>query len=256
MDYTLNEMKGLVAFLALLTLLFFSVSSVSASTYHGPRIKLKNGTSTNWSGYAALTNLTNPQNLAVSDVKGTWTVPTVSCAGVSGNTYSSAWVGIDGYSSNSVEQLGTEHDCSNGQAVYSAWYEMYPKPAYRVNLPVQAGDVMTGEVRYIGNGQFTLSLQNTTTKKSFSTTQRSNKAQRQSAEWIVEAPWSGGVLPLANFGTLSFTNSYANILSSGLVPIGSLAYEKIDMANADGTVKAITSALTNGTDFSVTWNHN
>ena len=52
-------------------------------------------------------------------------MPTVSG---SGPTYSSVWVGIDGYSSNTVEQIGTEQDVSaNGKTSYYAWYEMYPQ---------------------------------------------------------------------------------------------------------------------------------
>ena len=249
-------MKRLVLYLASLLLFFTSALPSFAQVQHGPRIILKNGTSTNWSGYAALTDLVNPASNAVSDVKGTWTIPSVSCTGVTTSTYSSAWVGIDGYSNSSVEQTGTEHDCINGAPSYYAWYEMYPKPGYRVNLAVNAGDSITGEVLYTGNGKFVLTLTNNTTHKTFSTTQRSNKAQRQSAEWIVEAPWSGGVLPLANFGTLNLTGSYASILSTNLVPLGSLVSDKIDMANTDGTIKASTSAITGGTDFSVTWQHN
>ena len=42
-------------------------------------------------------------------------------------TYSSAWVGIDGFSSTTVEQTGTEMDVtSSGKVEYSAWYELYP----------------------------------------------------------------------------------------------------------------------------------
>src|SRR6478752_7651051 len=77
---------------------------------HGPRIKYKNGNgaSTNWAGYAVQTDMTTPQSNAVTDVKGTWIVPGVICD--KKNTYSSAWVGIDGYSDGSVEQIGTEQD--------------------------------------------------------------------------------------------------------------------------------------------------
>ena len=66
-----------------------SVNVVSAN-YNGPRIRAKNGSSTNWSGYAVETNLTNPANNAVSNVKGSWKVPAVNCANVTVNTYSSA----------------------------------------------------------------------------------------------------------------------------------------------------------------------
>src|SRR5690348_2776481 len=147
-------MQRVLALFLIVFALVLSVTSASASS-HGPRIKLKDGLSTNWSGYAAvLGSLTAPQNGVVSDVKGTWTLQAVNCTGVTTNTYSSAWVGIDGYTSSSVEQLGTEHDCVNSQPRYYAWYEMYPKPSSRITLPVQAGDVMTGEVKY-ANGQFT-----------------------------------------------------------------------------------------------------
>ena len=164
---------------------------------------------------------------------------------------------MDGYSNSTVEQTGTEHECYNGQASYYAWYEMYPKPGCKISLAVRAGDVMVGEVKFIGQGKFVLSLKNLTTGKSYTTTQKSNQAVRQSAEWIVEAPWSGGVLPLANFGIEPFSNAFATI-SNQTGPISSFAYDKIDMYASDGvTVKALTSSpSTDGTGFSVTWEHN
>src|SRR5437870_4998940 len=61
--------------------------------------------STNWSGYAAETNLTAPAANAVTAVSGSWVVPQVTG---SSTGYSSVWVGIDGYSSATVEQIGTE----------------------------------------------------------------------------------------------------------------------------------------------------
>jgi hypothetical protein len=52
--------------------------------------------STNWSGFA----VTAPTG-SVSNVEGSWIVPAVSRS--RGSTYSSYWVGIDGYSSSTVE---------------------------------------------------------------------------------------------------------------------------------------------------------
>ena len=46
-------------------------------------------------------------------------------------TASAFWVGLDGYSSTSVEQLGTDSDCVSGKPSYYAWYEMYPNPSVR-----------------------------------------------------------------------------------------------------------------------------
>src|SRR5664280_96767 len=67
-------------------------------------------TSENWSGYL-VTGATG----SVTDIKGSWIVPAVTCSS-SGKAYSHFWVGIDGGSSDSstVEQIGTGSDCVNG----------------------------------------------------------------------------------------------------------------------------------------------
>src|SRR5205823_3981550 len=149
-----------------------------------PRIRNKNGTSGNWAGYAVASNLRAPLSGVVSEVQGTWKVPAVSGSD-SADTYSSNWIGIDGYSDNTVEQTGTEHDMTPDGPVYYAWFEMYPKSGYRIlNFPVEPGDTITAEVHYLGNNRFSLTIANQTKDVSFSTTQR-HKAQRQSAEWIV-----------------------------------------------------------------------
>jgi hypothetical protein len=48
----------------------------------------------------------------------TWVVPSVKK--ITG--YSSAWVGVDGFSNNNLIQTGTESDFVNGKAVYRAWW--------------------------------------------------------------------------------------------------------------------------------------
>jgi hypothetical protein len=96
-----------------------------------------------------------------------------------------------------------------------------------------------------GHGNFQLSIQDLSTGASFTTNQKLPNAQLASAEAIVEAPWSGGVLPLANFGTVGFSNVTVNnqLLTSA---------DEITMVNASGTVKAQPSPLSGG-NFSVTW---
>ena len=167
----------------------FTLAPIPASAVHhphqAPHLRNANGTSQNWSGYAVESNLQAPLSGVVSDVKGTWIVPEASSSG-SPHTYSSIWVGIDGYSDNTVEQTGTEQDWTSNGPVYYAWFEMYPKFGYRIlNFPVQPGDTISAEVKYTGNSRFTLTIANLTRNVKFSTTQRSNKAQRSSAEWIV-----------------------------------------------------------------------
>src|SRR5205085_4053182 len=121
-----------------------------SAIHHGhaqaPRLREASGTSTNWSGYAIPTGTT-------TDVKGTWVVPHTAFSGTA-TTYSSTWVGIDGYDTNTVEQTGTEDDWSGGSLggeLHYAWFEMYPRGAYLINnFPVNAGDVMSAEVQYVG----------------------------------------------------------------------------------------------------------
>jgi hypothetical protein len=60
--------------------------------------------SANWSGFAVTGS-------KFTNAAGSWHVPGVDCAKTP-NTYSSFWVGIDGYSDKTVEQIGTESDCS------------------------------------------------------------------------------------------------------------------------------------------------
>lgn len=244
------------ALIAIFSLFVAAAPSLSFAVNQGPRIKVRDGQSTNWSGYASMTNLQNPQPGSVSDVQGHWIVPTLTCD--QNTTYSSAWVGIDGYSNSTVEQTGTEHDCINGSSSYYAWYEMYPKMSHRIPLTIHQGDEMFGEVHYAGGNNFVLTLRDVTTNLTYSTTQKAH-ANRQSAEWIVEAPSGGGVLPLADFGTLDLNSSQATI-NGHTGPVSDLAWQNdaITMTDSTGTIiKAQPSSLTNGGyNFSVVWHHN
>ena len=83
--------------------------------------------STNWSGYA----VTGPAS-SVTYAAGSWVVPASTCP-VAGShqratpEYAAFWVGIDGWTSNSVEQIGTDSDCSNGKPSYYAWVRVLPR---------------------------------------------------------------------------------------------------------------------------------
>ena len=41
-------------------------------------------------------------------------------------TYSSAWIGVDGFNDNDLIQTGTEQDYYSGGAHYDAWWEILP----------------------------------------------------------------------------------------------------------------------------------
>ena len=72
-------------------------------------------TAKNWAGYVAAPDLTDPQPQAVNTdsvtaVSGSWIVPAVTPSTVSNASWQDCmvWVGIDGFSDQTVEQVGTE----------------------------------------------------------------------------------------------------------------------------------------------------
>jgi hypothetical protein len=231
----------------------------SYASFTHPHIPIAESASQNWSGYAIATSLTHPASNVVNAVYGSWIVPTI--AAVTHNTWCSLWVGIDGYSNSTVEQIGTEHDWSNGRQIDYAWFEMYPSFSYEiVGFPLRSGDSITGSVVYRGNGVFVLTIANntrrvfTTIPTSYTT---SRTAQRSSAEWIVEAPYLNGILPLSHFGTAIFSNCTATINNvHGSINSLFWAHDPLTMVTANNVAKAVPSALSvNGQNFTVRWQH-
>ncbi len=139
--------------------------------------------------------------------------------------------------------------------MYYAWYEFYPKPSFLINgLTVHPGDHITAEARSSGRS-FVVTITDTATGSSFTKSARVNSAQRSSAEWIAEAPSSGGVLPLANFGTVSFSSCDATIsgITGAIGSFGANVHE-ITMVTSGGATKASPSALSgSGDSFTVRW---
>lgn len=214
--------------------------------------------STNWSGYAV-------EGSSFTKALGSWTVPTVNCSKTP-NTYSSFWVGIDGWTSSTVEQNGTDSDCDGSSPSYYAWYEFYPNPSYEItSVSVSPGNHISASVTYSGT-EFTITLTNETTGKTYSKSSKVSGAKRSSAEWIAEAPCctrSGGILPLSDFGTVYFGDDYTGVsstndatdssVSGAIGAFGSNVYESI-MVSTSGANEAVPSSLTSdGTSFSVVW---
>jgi hypothetical protein len=179
---------------------------------------------------------------SVSDVKGSWVVPAVSSAtGTDG--YSAFWVGIDGFNSHTVEQIGTESDYVDGSAQYYAWFEMYPHYPHDISMAVSPGDQISAEVKYAGNDAFILSISDLTSGQSFQTTATASAA-RSSAEWIAEAPYGHGILPLADFGNVNFNQGNYVTINGVTSPFGSVApLYQIVMADSSGNVMAQPSPI-------------
>jgi len=110
---------------------------------------------------------------------------------------------------------------------------------------------------------FTATITDSTTGKTFSVSSKVTSAQRSSAEWITEAPYSGGVLPLANFGTIKWGADYTSVSSTNFATVGGKtaaigafgsSIHGITMVTSAGATKASPSALSSdGTSFTVTW---
>jgi hypothetical protein len=262
-------MKRILSLCALLPMLvlFSSVAgaapAVATEVFHNPiniiGLKHDQVSSTNWSGYAV------QSSSEFTEVLGSWVQPTATCSGL-GGTYAAFWVGLDGYSSSSVEQLGTDADCGylSGPSYY-AWYEMYPAASVDLSTttyPVKPGDKLTASVTRSGTS-YTLSLQSSE-GWTFSTTQTGSDAN-SSAEWIAEAPdvCLLGILcgnaSLTDFGSVAFTGAEAAD-GGALSPVSSFTDDggphDITMETSSGTDRAVPSALSsNGESFTDTWDH-
>jgi hypothetical protein len=254
-----------IGFLFVLTSLpLSSIATASAN----PMIRVGNGNnnSTNWSGYA-VTGAANSITMA----QGSWIVPAVTCG--SGETsYSAFWVGIDGFTSTTVEQTGTDSDCSHGVPTYYAWFEFYPKASKDIStLTIHAGDKIAARVSF-ASGTFRIAIEDFTTGKHYTTTSKVSGAMRSSAEFIVEAPAicvlvKCNLAKLSDFGTAGLGQDNTGITSAincavamkgPLASLGSYgsAVQEITMVGQSNPalVKSLPSALsTDGTSFTVQW---
>lgn len=203
---------------------------------------IKNATSTNWSGYASTAI---PR---YTEVSSSWIEPSASCT--SATSYASFWTGLDGYGSGSVEQTGTLVYCYGGVAYQYAWYEMYPAAPVYYNVPIAAGDSMNATVTSTASGNFSLILTDYTRGWRATTTATNASLARASAEIIAEAPSSStGVLPLANYRSVTFTSSTINNL-----PLASAYPINITMVGS-GYTKSACTGISSGGNFTCYWYH-
>ena len=228
-------MGSMIAFAAVGTAGVAGSAAPTITNY--PRIGMSHGgqfntwAASNWSGYAETGTFTG--------VSGTWTVPTVSAT--SSATYSSAWIGVDGFNNSNLIQTGTEEDYYSGAAHYNAWWEILPAAETEIapsSYPVSPGDRMsasiykttqtitTGGGRH-GRGStepaWVIIIKDTTKGWSFST-QQGYTGSGTSAEWVMEAPEVGGriatlahytITPPANTGDFDNAGILTSVVSSG-----------------------------------------
>lgn len=184
---------------------------IGAKPGHGTTPSSYGWSSSNWSGYAITGSTYN-------SITGNWIVPKVAPSHKP--TYSSSWIGIDGFNNSDLIQTGTEQDYSSGSAQYYAWWEILPAAETEISptsYPVSPGDAMSASITNDNNGDWTIKISDTTKGWTFSTVQ-AYSGPRQSAEWIEEAPTIGGhVATLANYGQTTFNPGTVNGGNPGLV---------------------------------------
>jgi hypothetical protein len=205
----------------------------------------------NWSGYAD----TATRAQTFTKVSGSWTVPSVTCSAE--DQIISDWVGLDGFNSSTVEQLGTTSWCYKGKAVYYTWYEIYPKGAHQVGTALKPGDKVAASVTRSGTSYAFKLTDSTTSGNNISVTKTCALAtcKDTSAEWISERPsFSTGIAPQAHYNAFKITNgSQTSSGHTGTIGAGP-GVNAVTMIDSTQSYNLSTvSTLTGGNSFSTTW---
>jgi hypothetical protein len=199
--------------------------------------------SSNWSGYAL-------HGGRYRNISATWIEPKATCT-TARPKYAAFWVGLDGFSSASVEQIGTDSDCTGKTPKYYGWYEMFPAAPVIFRTQVRPGNEMSASVTFSGTDTYTLVLRNVTRSWTHTIVKHEAGLARSSAEVITEAPSSapsGAVLPLADFGTILYRSCRVSGIS-----LRKLRPTRIVMIDSGGLAKDSTSLIGTANQFHNTW---
>jgi hypothetical protein len=199
-----------------------------------------------WSGY-----LVSTFNTTYTSVSADWIQPKTTCptGKANKNAWTLFWVGLDGRTTRTVEQGGSEAQCLKHKIHYYAWWEMYPTNSVQSAFPVFPGDHIASSVVYSAAADtYTVTVDDTTAAHAHSLTvvastdaasvdpdtytitqdgvttgptafpqalcDQTTPCQNSSAEWIVEAPGDADnnpqqLYPLAHFQPVVFEDANA-----------------------------------------------
>jgi len=212
--------------------------------------------SENWSGYAAVAAQ------KFTDVHSTFVEPAITCPGVK-NQWTSNWVGLDGFTDQTVEQDGTFAMCGGAKSttpMYEAWYELFPANSVNV-FAVHAGDKMSISVSF-ARGKFTLTVADLTSGKKVTHTAACGTCARSSAEYIIERPalCSSSITcfltELADYHTTTMSDNQAQVAGgkvAGLASFDNIPIDMIQPLKAGGFISLDTVAALKGSAFTATW---
>jgi Peptidase A4 family len=175
--------------------------------------------SQNWAGYAVTRG-------KFKKIRASFYVPIMNCNSVP-DTFSSHWVGLDGFNSKTVEQDGIEADCLSGHERVFAWREVFPRPEQPfTTLKIRPGDSITATTTFLKSShKFKMEVKDNTTGQHRTVRQGCAGAtcHRSSAEVISEAPTVNGS-------------------QSSLAPYGAQAFSGISIHNSKGRSGGIRSS--------------
>jgi len=221
-------------------------SASAASPARGHFVHAFNtNSSNNWYGYNQGT--LEKGNKLFNSVSGDWTVPTATQHTGGQAEYSSTWIGIGGgcidsgctATDSTLIQDGTEQDVdANGNASYSAWWEVIPGPGLTIsNFNVSPGDHMHSDITEAvpNSNVWKITLQDVTKGETFTQTVPYTSTHA-TAEWIQETPVvldpsNPGLAALPNLSTNSFTAAKTNGQNANLTP-----GEKMNLVDSNGNV--------------------
>ena len=134
--------------------------------------------------------------------------------------------------------------------VFTAWYEWFPSPTNDFSgFTIRAGDNISATVIADSLTSGTATIVNYSTGQEVTKILTSQPALcQENAEWIVEDyTESGGLVPLANFGTVTFTDALAGISTGGVSPAGATIF------NMEQNGRVLTSASTSSSSVTVSY---
>jgi hypothetical protein len=217
---------------------------------HGQLIHpiINTNTSNNWFGY----NVGSlERHTLFHSITGVWTVPTATQHTPGQAEDSADWIGIGGgcvdagctVTDATLIQTGTEQNvAANGQASYSAWWELIPAPQISISMKVQPGDQMRASIaeKLANSNIWKITLRDVTRGETFTKTVPYSSTHA-TAEWIEETPLEIGTNP----GLAALPNLTSPAFDQGTLngkPANLRSSEEIQLVDSNGNVIGTPSA--------------
>jgi len=174
-----------------------------------------------WAGYLEAPG-------TVTEASASWVVPSLTCPST-GNTFSSTWVGVGGFTGGALLQAGMYDNCLDGIQVHGAFGEEYPGSTDSYSLYIRAGDTVTATVQDTATGWEADVSDDSTGAEEVGTA--ADFTGGTSAEWDIEA-YGLPTYPLSNFESETFTDLTVN--GSAAAPT-----EALELVAGDGSAIAV-----------------